>query len=231
MQNERAAWNAIRDTTDLKVLGSFLTSYPGGPHAGEAQTRLDTLRKAEAEEQAAAEAKREELSAWNDVKDTSDVSALNAFIAKYPNGEHAGEAQARLDTLRKAEAEKQAAAEAKQKELAAWNDVKDTSDFSGLNAFIAKYPSGAHVGEAQARLDKLKAESEEASAWSDVKDTSDMGALSAFLQKYPDGAHAGKAQARLDTLRKARQKNKLLKRSGRNSPPGMMSRIRAMSRH
>ncbi len=142
-----------------------------------------------------------ELAAWNDVKETSNIGALSAFLRKYPNGVHASEAQARLDTLRKAEAEEQAAAEEKRKELDAWNDVKGASDVSALNAFIVKYPNGAHAGEAQAWLDSLKGESEEASAWSGIEDSSDIAALNAFLARYPNGKHAASAQARVSKLK------------------------------
>ena len=76
--------------------------------------------------------------AWQQVRNSQDPSAIEAYLSRYPGTPHAGEAQARIEDL-------------------AWNGV-NRDDLKALRDFLRKYPRGGHSGEAQARIEKLNSE-------------------------------------------------------------------------
>ena len=55
---EQAAWNSIRDSSDLDALQSFMRRFPNSPYAVVAQQRIDMLQRAARERDDAARAER-----------------------------------------------------------------------------------------------------------------------------------------------------------------------------
>lgn len=125
---ELANWDFIKDRDDPQEFRDHLARFPDGVSARMASEKLEALL-------------------WRDLGE--DEAALNAFIDEFPDGMHAGEARARIDTLRTAQEEARAAKEREAKELAAWNAVRDTADADTLDAFLADWPNGAHAAEAR----------------------------------------------------------------------------------
>jgi tetratricopeptide (TPR) repeat protein len=72
---------------------------------------------------------------WEQVRNSRDREALEAYLRKYPANPHTAEAQTRIEDL-------------------AWNGVNRT-DINALRDFVHKYPSGAHGAEARLAIEKL----------------------------------------------------------------------------
>jgi len=72
-----------------------------------------------------------------------------------------------------------------------WQRAHSSGDATQLRNFLTKYPSSAHIAEAQIQIDDLD--------WSRVN-TSDPQALNAYLSKYPNGRHAREASLRIADL-------------------------------
>jgi hypothetical protein len=115
----RTAWDAVKDTTSIAVLKTFLARYPDSVYAGFAEARLAELEADAAAAAAAREAEEEAVAppppetppasdearaAWDAVKDTSSIGVLKAFLSRYPDGLYADFARVRLAELEAAEA-------------------------------------------------------------------------------------------------------------------------------
>jgi hypothetical protein len=88
-----------QDSDRPEKLAAYLERHPDGHFAGLARTRL-----AGSGEDASRDAGEQlddaiELSFWEGVRDAQDPALLTAYLDKYPNGEFALIAQARLEAL------------------------------------------------------------------------------------------------------------------------------------
>ena len=93
------AWAALGPAPDEATLTAFLDEFPKAPQAAEARTRRDALRAAAAERAAEAKRRAAETAAWAQVAASEDTTAIEAFLAAWPGGAHAADAQARLNEL------------------------------------------------------------------------------------------------------------------------------------
>lgn len=116
------AWASLAGSADIAGLERFLELYGTSRRAAEARTRLaalrDEARRSEealalaAQAKAAAErAAQAATDAWARVRQTTDVAAIERFIAEHGASPLAAEARARLAALR-SEAERQGARDA-----------------------------------------------------------------------------------------------------------------------
>jgi hypothetical protein len=120
-----------------------------------------------------------ELVYWNSVKDSTDPQLFREYLSKYPDGEFASLANAKIQSLAKGiksppapappplgtdttdSAIKQVAKAIgaggnKFAELAVWEDVKDSDDPKPYQDYLAKYPDGMFATLATMKLAKLE---------------------------------------------------------------------------
>ena len=76
---EAQDWERVRNAPDATQLDGFLVKYPNGPHAAEAQSKLQYL-------------------VWERTN-RDDVAALQAYLNRFPAGPHSGEASRRIDDI------------------------------------------------------------------------------------------------------------------------------------
>jgi adenylate cyclase len=97
-------WDAIKDTQAPEELAAYLERHPDGHFAALARARLQTAEIAEHQEPptAAPPGKAIELAFWESIHETEDPNLFAAYLGKYPEGEFAVIAQARLEALQKA---------------------------------------------------------------------------------------------------------------------------------
>ena len=82
----RAAWDRIKDTTDIATVQDFIKQYPNTPTAlVDAKQYLDVLDKRAKEREAKARMEVEAAQAWNRIQNTTDVSEMRSFIKRYPD--------------------------------------------------------------------------------------------------------------------------------------------------
>ncbi len=120
-----AAWSAVKDTSSVAVLKTFADRYAESFYADLARARI-----AELEAQASTDAPEPEAPAtgaeeaarlaWDAVKDTSSVSILTTFAARYSDSFYAELALARVSELEaEAEAARRAEERAREEQTAA----------------------------------------------------------------------------------------------------------------
>jgi outer membrane protein assembly factor BamD (BamD/ComL family) len=218
MEAEAAsAWNSIRNTNDPAELQKFIKRFPESPLAlNEATQRLGALDREAKERVAKAQAEAATArSAWDRIKDTSDVIAVENFIRQYPNTPTAlTDAKQLLETLDRRAKEREAKARMEAEAAQAWDRIKTTGDQAELRGFIKRFPDsqlaltdaaqrlGALERDAAARAEKAQAEAAAArAAWNNVKSTSDPAELRDFMTRYPDSPLATHdAKLRIDLL-------------------------------
>jgi hypothetical protein len=92
-----AFWEAIKDTQTPEELAAYLESHPDGHFAPLARARLDHPAQVEAAPSAEATAGEAiELAFWEAIEDAGDPHLFAAYLEKYPDGEFAVIARARL---------------------------------------------------------------------------------------------------------------------------------------
>jgi hypothetical protein len=74
----------------------------------------------------------------------------------------------------------------------AWQQVQDARSISALEGFLQRFPSSAHRGDAESKLDDLYwAKASEANTPADIRD---------YQNRYPNGRHSRDAQSEIATL-------------------------------
>ena len=76
---EAQNWNNARNASDPAQLEGFLAKHPNGPHAAEAQSKLQDL-------------------VWERTN-RDDVGTLQAYLNRFPNAPYSGEASRRIDDI------------------------------------------------------------------------------------------------------------------------------------
>ncbi len=146
----RAAIAAWQQDQDLESTG-FVTA--------EQLQLLAALADARSAELAAAaeEARREEEAAdaafWRSTGAGGAPADLRAYLARYPEGVYAAEAQAALDRI-----EAEAAEQASAADRAAWEAAREADRPRAYRDYLAAYPEGAFAGRAQARVAEIEGE-------------------------------------------------------------------------
>ncbi len=134
--------------------------------------------------------KNVELSAWNAL-DKNSLSALTAFIAKYPESLKLAEAQKNIDRIK---------AEVKQRTLdaekRAYENAKTTPTIYNLNQFIKDYPTSSFTSE----IEDLLADAEENAAWKEAKNKNTITGFRLFLRNFPNTNLKDDAQKRIEKI-------------------------------
>ena len=82
-------------------------------------------------------------------------------------------------------------------DAATWAVVKDTTDVTALQRFIAQFPDSPLRGEAEKRIAELTAEQV---SWNLVKDSKDPDQLRRFVEQFPDSPERAIAEQRIASL-------------------------------
>jgi class 3 adenylate cyclase len=96
-----AFWDAIKETQTDAELAAYLEQHPDGHFAALARARIGQGDPVSPRADARSEAGEQaiELAFWDSVSDTDDPALLNAYLEKFPDGEFAILARARLAAL------------------------------------------------------------------------------------------------------------------------------------
>jgi outer membrane protein assembly factor BamD (BamD/ComL family) len=197
-----AAWNSVKNTSDVAELQKFIKRFPESPLAlKDATERLGALDRDAKERVAKAQAEAAAArSAWDQIKDTGDIAAVQNFIKQYPTTPTAlSDAKQLLETLDRRAKEREAKARMEGEAAQAWDRIKTTGDQAELRGFIRRFPDSqlaltdaaqrlaALERDAADRAEKARAEAAAArAAWNNVKNTSDPAELRDFMTHYPD---------------------------------------------
>ena len=155
---EQALWQAIKDSTDATDYLAYLGAYPSGIYAPLAKARAGSLEK-QAKRLVTAEAAATERTFWDAIKDSASMADYRAYLQKFPDGEFAVLAEARVAEFEKvrrraveeAESESAAAVQDDTVELTFWEAIKDSGDPADYKAYLEAYPEGRFAALARVR--------------------------------------------------------------------------------
>jgi len=94
-----------------------------------------------------------ELAFWDSITDSQAASDYAAYLERYPTGNFAALARARLIGLTTGEAA--TGGDEVKLEITYWESVKDSDDAAMIQAYLEKYPQGHFKELAEARLEQL----------------------------------------------------------------------------
>jgi adenylate cyclase len=104
-----AFWDAIKDSQVLEEFAAYLEQHPDGHFSALARARLSQLHDGNPSEtptrQSGTQDAAIELAFWESIRGTEDPHLMAAYLEKYPGGEFADIAKARLVTLSNEETE------------------------------------------------------------------------------------------------------------------------------
>ena len=150
---DEEAWKLADERDTIEGYEDYLESWPEGLHATEARERIAQKKaEEEARRKQAEEAARREAAAWKTAAETNTIPSYETYLASFPTGKNASEAQTRIERLR-AEAARQQASAADE---AAWNAARATGTADAYQQYLTSFPQGAHVPEAIAKLEELR---------------------------------------------------------------------------
>lgn len=163
-----------------------------------------------------------EANIWERCITENSLAAHNAYLDKFPNGPHAGEA---LDRIKELEEEND------------WAGADRIDRIYAYQQFLRRFPQGKYAGEARKRITQLQEgdsrESEafvqrdphhhytslaekkphylqgEESAWRKAQQIGTVAALQDFTRRYPSSQHLGEANRLIEQSQQAPKDNPL----------------------
>ena len=163
-----------------------------------------------------------ELTFWNSIKDSTDASLFEAYLAQYPEGLFAALAKAKIGVI-----QKQANTARSQTETAFFQAIQNSEDPADFQAYLDQYPNGAFASLATARIAFLEERREQASrstaaqaaaeqaaaaqtdadrqAWEQAGKVNTADAFNAYLERFPGGQYVDLARARIAGIEETQQ--------------------------
>ena len=168
-----AFWSSVKDSRNPAAFDAYLRKFPNGNFAVLAKLKRDLLLGENGGGRDSPEQAKDdpiEQAFWDSVKDSASPRSLEAYLKAYPDGRFVALARVRIQELnRPADTTPPAAAESEptaavstQRELAAWNAVKDSNDIADFQRFLDTYPDGRLTLLVEARIDELRARQRQA---------------------------------------------------------------------
>ncbi|MCB9054185.1 MAG: caspase family protein, partial [Lewinellaceae bacterium] len=118
---------------------------------------------------------------WKDCQQKGTLAAYEAFLAKYPEGQHAAEAQEQLVLLR---------------DEAAWEAAREEHTAGAYFRYRQENPDGRYRDEALQAIQQV----EEDQSWHQAQRKNTIYQYEHYLEKYPAGRYAQDAQDALQAL-------------------------------
>jgi hypothetical protein len=206
--NELAAWELVKDSSDIEVLQIYLEEFPNGLYSSVARIKVrkierdewDLVKNSENAEKLQAHLtkypkgenaptarillRQMEKEAWAEVNESGDPAKLESYLRQYPDGENAAVARIKI----------------KQIEKDAWDAAKDSGDTSKLESYLQQYPEGENAAIARTKIKQI-----ENNAWEEARNSNDTRKLQSFLEAYPEGANSAAA---LSLIKRLEEENK-----------------------
>lgn len=190
------------------------------PNTMEAQSLMQTAKKAE---QRAKELKQQESARYNAILDSKDLSKYNQFINDYPRGSKTPEIRKRAQEVKLwndtesqntiASYERylnttqyhwydneanQSIRSIKQKaEKDEWDKVVAVNTIASYQTYIQNNPASGYKQDAEKAINRLQG----AQVWNSIKDTDKINELQNFIYSYPNAIEVSTATAKLHELK------------------------------
>ena len=124
IQADLAAWNAVKDQRDLNTLQNFRRNFPASPYARQAYERMDEIN-------------------WANIHDSTKSEDFKQYLAEFPDGHHAGEANQHIADLqtRARQAEESLARQRQEQHQQQAQEHDREQILQALSAYVGAYES------------------------------------------------------------------------------------------
>jgi hypothetical protein len=122
--------------------------------------------------------------AWQEAREADTITAYEAYVAEYADGDQVGEAERRIRALRAAEL---------------WEQTREAETVEPYRRFLEQFPDSGQAEEARTRLEQINRQNE----WATLRTSSDVDALRAFAARYAGQPVGQEAEQRVEELERA----------------------------
>lgn len=137
--------------------------------------------------------------AWVKALEKDTLEGYQEYLALFPNGKHAEDAQAEIDRY----------------DDNAWANAEQRNTIAGYEDYLEAWPEGRHTSKARERIAEMKAAAEaiakdaaeraaqEAADWEKAARANTVDSYGEYLSKHPAGKNAEEARRRMQSLQAA----------------------------
>ncbi len=182
-QNRR--WLEALEADTIYGYQLYRQDYPDSFHEADALKHLARLD--------------EEL--WQASDAEGSRSAYQSYLEQLPLGLHQAEAMIKLDALDRVatETERQQALRQEQDNLA-WEQARSKRSIAAIDQYIADFPDGQHLAEAQSVRRQLSDAANDGTAFAAAQKLHTRKAYQAYIDAFPRGQHVTAALTAIDDL-------------------------------
>jgi len=176
-------WTRIKDSSNPSDFKDYLGQYPKGLFTDLAAVKARRLEAAAAEKNAI----EAELALWERVRNSNDPAELESYRKRYPNGQFAPLAQARIEKL------KSAATQQQDLDMQVWNQIKSSNKPEDYRRYLQAFPNGVFAELASGRIASLSSAAEQSAEmlfWEQIRDSRMASDFEGYLKRYPEGRFA-----------------------------------------
>ena len=182
---ETTRWHAALDADTIDGYRRFIQDYPNSIFRPQAETQLDILDEDH----------------WKRLSAEDTIEAYEDYLELFPDGLHQTEAMTRIDKIKQQQArEERERLELERQEQQAWEKASGTRTVAAFDEYIAAWPAGKHIEEANRIRQLLLAASNDSQAFESAKKINSKASLQAYIDAYPQGRHVAEALQLLDKL-------------------------------
>jgi len=182
---ETERWQAALKADTVSAYRRFIEDYPESVYRNQAETQLDILDE----------------KSWQELSAEDSVPAYEDYLEVFPLGKHQAEALQRIDAIQQAEAKKERERlEQERLEKAAWEKATSARSIASFEQYIAEWPAGLHIEEAQRLRRLLRDQSNDNKAFQTAIKLDTKEAFQAYIDAFPQGMNVTSALQHIDDL-------------------------------
>lgn len=196
---EDGYWDSIKNERAPAAFEEYLRQYPKGRYAGQARSRIATVKTDPRPAPAAVARNDPDSALWSAVEQGGSADEYEVYLKQYPKGKYAPLARQRQQKLKD---ESRRLADAA--EQTAWDNARQAQTSAGYGAYLATYPGGRFAALAQTRVTQLNADAAsraEEQAWLAADKARTVQAYEDYQRSYPAGRYLTLVPARLVSVR------------------------------
>ncbi len=133
-----------------------------------------------------------EESYWQIISNSNTQSGYENYLAEYPKGKHATEANDRIGKFKQDEIERQKAVERSK-----WHEAERLNTTESYNSYLAAFPKGEFATSARSGLKEIETKADQ-TKWDEVQLLNRKSAFQSYLSAYPNGKYTANARQKIN---------------------------------